>query len=71
MAKLAQFTIRDTNEKFSIPIDDGNTFANLIIQIRMQGFVLDGRVNVYFPHDAIKYAIQIETEIGTSGMTKQ
>jgi hypothetical protein len=70
MSKFARIQISDSNQIFDFPIDDGNSFPNLMMQCRQQGFLLDGRVNAYVPHNQIKYAFQIETEI-VSGMTKQ
>ena len=68
MAKLARIQIIDSIQLFDCPIDDGNTFANFMLQVRQQGFYLNNAV--YVPHDQIKYAFQIETEI-VQGMTKQ
>jgi hypothetical protein len=71
MAKLARFVIRGSSMSMDIPIDEGNTFCNLILQCRQQGFVLDQRANAYVPMGDVHYAFQIETDIGTVGMTKQ
>lgn len=56
---------------FDFPIMEGNTFANFMIQMRMQGFALDGVINAYVPANSVRYALQIENIDGTTGMTKQ
>lgn len=71
MAKLARFVIRDASMAVDIPIDEGNTFCNLILQCRQQNFVLDQRANAYLPMKSVHYAFQVETDISTAGMTKQ
>lgn len=70
MARMARIQIVDSNQIFDVPIDDGNSFANYMLQVRQQGFLLDGRINAYIPHDQIKYAFQVET-VAVQGMTKQ
>ena len=71
--KLCRIILNDPVENrqtIDVPIADGNTFPNIIMQIRMQGFLLDGQMNVYVPLSQIKWAMQVETET-TQGMTRQ
>jgi hypothetical protein len=56
---------------FDFPIVEGNTFANFMMQVRMQGFLIDGTINAYVPITSIRYVLQIENIDGTTGMTKQ
>ena len=60
-----------TKQCFDFPIAEGNTFVGLMMQIRMQGFAIDGTINAYVPNKRILYAFQIENELPTAGMTKQ
>lgn len=69
--KLARvFISLDPPKWFDFPIQEGNTFANLLMQSRMQGFMLDGTINVYVPFHEIKHAFEVSTET-TQGMTRQ
>jgi hypothetical protein len=73
MGKYARLYIEceDGARQFiDVPISEGNTFPNLMMQIRMQGYYLDGQINVYVPLDQIKMAFQIE-QASTAGMTRQ
>lgn len=56
---------------FDFPIAEGNTFANFMLQVRMQGFVLDASINCFVPLSTVRYAVQIENIDVTAGMTKQ
>jgi hypothetical protein len=71
MAKFVRFIVKDSNQIIDVPLDEGNTFPNLIMFARLQGFVLDPRLNVFLPIDSVKYAIQIEMDSGVQDMTKQ
>jgi len=69
--KLARLFYSLTPEKWiDFPIAEGNTFANFMLQVRTQGFCLDGTLNAYIPAAEIKCAFQLEAETVT-GMTKQ
>lgn len=69
--KLARvFVSLDPPKWFDFPIQEGNTFANLMLNSRMQGFLLDGTINVYIPFAEIKNAFEVQTDT-TQGMTRQ
>lgn len=70
MTRMARIQIVDSNQIFDVPIDDGNSFVNFMLQVRQQGFLIDAKINAYIPHDQIKYAFQIEMT-AVQGMTKQ
>lgn len=69
--KYVRVILKDTDDVLHFPIDEGNSFVNLIIQWRTQGFALDATVNTYVPVDEIKWACQVELTDPVSGMTKQ
>lgn len=69
--KLARVFYSLEPEKWiDVPIAEGNTFTNLMLQSRVQGFILDASVNAYLPFSMIAVAFQVETET-TTGMTRQ
>ena len=71
MAKFMRIVVRRSGQIIDVPIDEGNTFVNCVMQMRLTGFALDGRINAYVPLDSIELAMQIDTDAGTTGMTKQ
>ena len=71
--KLARLFYSVSPEKWlDLPIAEGNTFANLMLQIRNQGFALDPSLNAYVKAESIVAAFQLEMDaLPVAGMTKQ
>jgi hypothetical protein len=71
MPKYVRMVIKRSGQIIDMPIQDGNSFANCIMQMRIQGFAMDTRINAYVPIESVELAMEIDLDVGTSGMTKQ
>jgi hypothetical protein len=71
MAKYARLVIKRSGQIIDMPIVDGNSFVNCMMQMRMQGFAIDTTINAYVPIESVELAMEINLDSGAQGMTRQ
>jgi hypothetical protein len=71
MPKYVRMIIKRSGQIIDMPIQEGNSFVNAIMQMRVQGFAMDPQINAYVPIESVELAMEINLDAGTQGMTKQ